>query len=53
MSAIDDYYDRMYESKRRQEDAVYNKIIKEFEDLTLEEKVDRLIKIYATKMAYN
>ena len=50
--AHEEYYGNMYASKRRQQDEIYNRIIADFEALTLEEKVDKLIKIYAAKRAY-
>ena len=52
MSQIDDFYDKMYVRERERKDEKYNQIIKEFESLSLEEKVDRLIEIYARERAY-
>lgn len=51
MSALEDYYDNMFAIKYETQEAIYNNIIEEFEKLSLEEKVDRLIKIYARKSA--
>ena len=33
-------------------EALYNRIIEEFEELSLEERVNRLIEIYASEIAY-
>lgn len=51
MSAWDNYYDDMFERKYALQEAIYNSIIEEFENLSLEEKVDKLIKIYARERA--
>lgn len=53
MSAWDDYYDDLWEKEHLLKEKNYNDIIKRFENLSLEEKVDLLIKIYARKEAYN
>ena len=53
MGYIDDFYDEMYAREEAMKKATYNSIIREFEDLSLEEKVNRLIKIYARERAYN
>lgn len=48
----DKFYDEMYTRERNRKDKRYNEIIQEFENLSLEERVDKLIKIYATEIAY-
>lgn len=53
MSQLDDFYDEMYAKRNKQKKDSYNKIIKSFETLSLEEKVNRLIEIYATEQVYN
>ena len=50
-NAIDEYYGRIYAAKCKARDEKYNQIIQEFESLSLEEKVDKLIKIYASEIA--
>lgn len=52
MSQLDDFYSEMYAKERRQKDEKYNRIIKEFESLSLEERVSKLVEIYAKEMAY-
>ena len=51
MGYRDDYYDNMFAREREKREKIYNNIIKEFEKLSLEEKVDMLIAIYAEKEA--
>lgn len=50
------YYDRYYENKeveyRAYQEERCEKIIKRFENLSLEEKVDKLIDIYAREKVY-
>ena len=53
MGYLDDFYDEMYAREEAMKEATNNSIIREFENLSLEEKVNRLIKIYARKEAYN
>lgn len=50
--AHEEDYDTKYAIMAKLQDEKYNKIIADFEALTLEEKVDRLIKVYAIDMAY-
>lgn len=52
MGYRDDYYDNMFAREREKREKIYNNIIKEFEKLSLEEKVDMLIAIYAEKEAH-
>lgn len=51
MSYVDDYYDEVYRKKEEAQAEKYNQIIKEFECLSLEEKVNTLIRIYALEEA--
>lgn len=51
MSAWDNYYDEMFEREHAIRESIYNSIIEEFNDLSLEEKVNELIKIYARERA--
>lgn len=51
MSYVDDYYDEVYRQKAEAQNEKYNQIIKEFECLSLEEKVNTLIRIYALEEA--
>ena len=53
MSYIDDYYDEVDRRKTEVQNERYNQIIKEFNYLSLEEKVNTLIRIYALKKAYD
>lgn len=48
----DKFYEEMYTREYNRKDRKYNEIIQEFENLSLEEKVNKLIKIYATEIAY-
>lgn len=47
MSMVEDHLDEMYYREEQAKEARKQRIIDEFKDLTLEEKVDRLIEIYA------
>ena len=51
MGYLDDFYDEMYAREEAKKEAIYNSVIEEFENLSLEEKVDKLIRIYARKEA--
>ena len=53
MGAIDDFYDEVYARRNERNRKYYDSIIKSFEDLSLEEKVNKLIEIYAREQAYN
>lgn len=53
MSQLDIFYEEMYAKRLTRKDEHYCRIIKDFENLTLEEKVNKLIRIYATEQAYN
>lgn len=53
MGYRDDYYDNMFARELEKREKIYNDIIKEFEKLSLEEKVDMLIAIYAEKEAHS
>lgn len=48
----DDYYYEKYEWGRKQKEAQVERIISEFDGLSLEEKVNKLIKIYAHELVY-
>ncbi|MBP3648563.1 MAG: hypothetical protein J6K73_02150 [Clostridia bacterium] len=48
----DDFCYQQYATEKRQKDNKYKSILEEFENLTLEEKVDKLIECYAFETAY-
>lgn len=52
MSSLDDFYTEKYNREYEQKEKRYNQIIQEFEDMSLEEKVNELIEIYAREVVY-
>ena len=48
----DDFYGRQYAAEKERKDNKYKSIIEEFENLSLEEKVSKLIERYAFNEAY-
>lgn len=52
MGYIDDFYEELSAGRKKREDYTYNNIIESFKDLSLEEKVNKLIEIYASDCAY-
>ena len=48
----DDFYGRQYAAEKERKDNKYKSIIAEFQGLTLEEKVNKLIERHAFEQAY-
>ena len=52
MSALDDYYDRARKDEERRQKEEYIRLKKKFINLSLEERIEELIEIYARKESH-
>lgn len=48
----DEFYGRQYAAEKERKDNKYKSILAEFENLSLEEKINKLIERYAFEQAY-
>lgn len=53
MGMWDDAYKKLWDERRKSQVEKYNEIIEDFKSLSLEEKVNKLIEIYACESAYD